>query len=111
MNKGILIIDKIPEYCDEHCKFCDSFFNCLFVGDVEEAWRNKQRDPKCPVRPLPNEKHRKTNDDIARALDYGWNSCLAALEGKDMIDKLMETYDDIMDTAKRYNTCVDEPVI
>ena len=91
MNKGILIIDKIPEYCDEHCKFCDSFFNCQFVGDVEEAWRNKQRDSRCPIKPLPKEKHRDTRfDDIKGALDYGWNSCLAALEGKDMVDKLIE---------------------
>lgn len=63
MSKGILVIDKVPEYCDEHCRFCDSFFNCQFVGDVEEAWRNKQRDSKCPIKPLPKEKEDESCND------------------------------------------------
>lgn len=81
MAKGILVIDKIPEYCDEHCKFCDSFFNCQYVGDIEEAWRNKQRDSKCPIKPLPKQ-----------AICYptqqepywdGWNDCLEQILGEE----------------------------
>lgn len=101
MNKGILIIDKIPEYCDEHCRFCDSFFNCQFVGDVEEAWRNKQRDSKCPIKQLPQKKdpfeeienviNQKNNEketdkkiDKIRSYSEGYNHCLdEILGGKD----------------------------
>jgi len=79
MNKGILIIDKIPEYCDEHCKFCDSFFNCQYVGDVEEAWRNKQRDPKCPIKPLP--KQRLCYPALEEPYWDGWNDCLDEILG------------------------------
>ena len=52
------------------------------------------------LRPMPEEKQIR-NTDIAGAIDYGWNSCLAALEGKDMIDKLSDTLDDAIQTAKR----------
>ena len=55
MTKSILILD-MPEYCDEHCKFCDSFFNCQFVGDVEEAYKNKQRNSNCPLKEMPEKK-------------------------------------------------------
>lgn len=52
--------------------------------------------------PMPKEKHRDTRfDDVAGAIDYGWNSCLAALEGKTMIDKLSDTLDKAIQTAKK----------
>ena len=58
----------------------------------------------CPLKPLPEEKHRDTRfNNIAGAIDYGWNSCLAALEGKDMVDKLIEYANRILEKKHQEN--------
>lgn len=77
MSKAILILNKMPDYCDEHCKFCDSFFNCQFVGDVEEAYKNRQRDSKCPLKEMPTEMHDFQFDDF----ENGYNQCLHDILG------------------------------
>ena len=89
--KKILIIED-----PRSCIFCPVFDG--EIGECKEGGiiEDNENPTKCPLHDLPEEKHRKTNDDIARALDYGWNSCLAALEGKDMVDKLIELADRIL---------------
>ena len=69
------------------------------LDDISVYHRPNQRGYKLQgeLKPMPEEKHRDTRfDDIAGAIDYGWNSCLAALEGKDMIDKLNKHADKIL---------------
>jgi len=111
-NKSILIIDT-PENCDK-CRICaraeiDDYCAYLGARNGEFIYPNGYAElsigmSNCPLRPLPEEKHRDTRfDDIAGAIDYGWNSCLAALEGKDMIDKLIEHADKILEGYQEAN--------
>ena len=103
--KSILIIDR-----QKDCIGCPLCMRSNYDTDrcfiskiaIEDLLEDKEIfKAHCPLKPLPEEKHRKTNDDIAGAIDYGWNSCLAALEGKDMIDKLSDTLDKAIQTAER----------
>jgi len=94
--KKILIIED-----PKSCVFCPVFDGeigkCKEGGIIED----NENPTKCPLHDLPARKHRDTRDEIKMAIDYGWNSCLAALEGKDMIDKLIESLDKAIDTAER----------
>lgn len=78
MNKSILVIDT-PETCTD----CP-------LKNFDLCWSPRKRNNPCPLKPLPKEKHGDEHDEIKMAIAYGWNSCLAALEGKDMVDKLIE---------------------
>ena len=96
MNKVVLVIDK-PESC-VFCPVIDGEIGVCKAGGIIEDIENPT---KCPLRNLPEEKHKNTRDEIKMAIDYGWNSCLAALEGKDMVDKLMESLDNAINNAER----------
>lgn len=97
MEKVVLVIDK-PKSC-VFCPLIDGETGeCKEGGIIED----NENPTYCPLRPMPKEKHRDTRfDDIAGAIDYGWNSCVAALEGKTMIDKLSDTLDKAIQTAEK----------
>lgn len=86
-----LITFEIPDrYKDMELYYKDGWVYARNI-DPDYEFTGLYELTKCiKIQPLPKEKYRDTRDEIKMAIDYGWNSCLAALEGKDMVDKLIE---------------------
>lgn len=95
MNKAILILDKMPECCEE-CRLINSHY------DNEYGWqtycggdyhRIKEKDKKyfCPLKPLPQKKHNNGGYRVIDGTEWfydsehddGWNDCIDTLLGEE----------------------------
>lgn len=96
--KAILIVN-IPDEVWENREKDLGMYVELWSERIDKDWHCKYFSDS--LKPLPERKYRDTRDEIKKAIDYGWNSCLAALEGKDMWDKLSDTLDKAIQTAEK----------
>ena len=88
MTKAILVID-MPRDCDE-CMFSDCFYNCKFLGDVDESAVNGCRDLRCPLKEMPKKKEIEEKEgmwavlsSIAENYEDGWNDCIDSILGEE----------------------------
>lgn len=87
MSKAILILDEMPERCEDcPLKADDGYPNCVkHVGEYPIAETpTKGRQAWCPLRLMPEKqkfypRHREadTNDEH---FIFGWNRCIEAIE-------------------------------
>lgn len=83
--KAILILDEMPNSCEE-CTFCDA--HCIANDTVKRIEANyyKERPRWCPLKPMPVKQDTKSAigidlvDGFKDGWEYGWNACLEELE-------------------------------
>ena len=80
MAKAILIMDDVPDYCND-CYAVHMSQNGEFCRAAKEHLQPKAERPDwCPLRELPEKSAHPEHCDNGR-FDAGWNGCLDAIEG------------------------------
>lgn len=74
-SKAILVLDKMPNSCEECEVRCDGY------SAKEYAQRTIIKPNWCPLRPLPQKLREGAYGGIYR-YDEGWNACLDAITGE-----------------------------
>lgn len=83
MSKAVLVLDEMPESCDD-CPLFDGV-SCSAEGDFIEYGDSYHKQEWCPLRPLPE--HMEVcgrypqPDGIVPSFKIGWNRCLDAITG------------------------------
>ena len=85
MSKAILILDKMPDKCNEcplHEMSCN-FDNHLCVPIQKEHYKFAKKKPDwCPLREIPRPREIVNNyDDYLNGLDVGYNDCIYEMIG------------------------------
>lgn len=75
MAKAILIMDDVPDYCND-CYAVHMSQNGEFCRAAKEHLQPKAKRPDwCPLRELPEKANHPAYCDNGR-FDKGWNACL-----------------------------------
>lgn len=83
MSKGIILVDEIPDKCED-CPCChrDDYNYYCQTNDKKVDWET--RPDWCPIQELPERKSMGPGKTVIRAAqDEGWNNCLDKLLGKE----------------------------
>lgn len=82
-TKAILVIDKMPNSCDECIVRCDGY------TAKEYSEKSIKRPSWCPLKPMPKKKETDSTGTIEeymlKGYDRGWNDCLKEISGENYV--------------------------
>ena len=84
MSKGIIILNEIPEKCDQclvrhpGLAYCQITQKSTSHSSTGKPLSEKKRPDWCPVRPMPGRACHEDYCDNGR-YDKGWNDCLKTI--------------------------------
>lgn len=85
MSKGIIILNEIPEKCDQclvrhpGLAYCQITQKSTSHSSTGKPLNEKKRPSWCPIRPVPEEINRVSLGDMG--YKRGWNDCLKEILG------------------------------
>lgn len=87
MAKGIIVLDEIPEKCNQ-CNFWFAKatvpveYRCMGLQiEITENELTKEKPDWCPIKSVPERAYHENYCDNGR-YDKGWNDCLNEIERK-----------------------------
>lgn len=80
MNKAILVLDEMPEDC-ENCPLENKMYiSCIVICRRTSKFKGSRPD-WCPLRPMPEKQDDYHPTVYGMGYERGWNDAIKAIEG------------------------------